>query len=327
MGVSRRLCRAVLALTIAAGALAAIPQQSLAQYPEKPITAMVGYSAGGGTDTYARGLASFMHEYIGQPMVVVNKPGAASMIAAKAVKDARPDGYTLLVVNGGTFLTNAMMKGDKSPVNPLTDMQPLGGIGQFITGLFVATNSPYKKPQDVIADAKAHPGKLRWAHPGRGSINMLAGELFLLENGVTAKDIPFNSGPGARNAAISGEVNFAFTSIQNLAGFESKARVLGLSHVERDPVFKDVPTFKELGLPALGVTGPMVVWGSEDLPPDVVAKLVAAIKKVAELKGYHNMMKRAGAAGFYISPKEINTAMNDMKKKFTPIVKSLKEQK
>jgi len=92
-------------------------------------------------------------------------------------------------------------------------------------------------------------------------------------------------------------------------------------------VFKDVPTFKELGLPALGVTGPMVVWGSKDLPPEVVTKLVDAIKKVAESKGYSRIMTRAGAAGFYISPEEINTAMAAMQKKFTPIVKALQDQK
>ncbi len=300
------------------------PLQAKAEWPEKPITVMVGYSAGGGTDIYARTLSSFIHEYLGQPMIVVNKPGAASMIAAKAVKDSRNDGYTLLMVNGGTFLAKAMMSGEKTPVDPLRDMQPIGGIGQFTTALIVSADSPFNKPQDIVAAAKAQPGKLRWAHPGRGTINMLAGALFLQENGIKAQDVPFKGGPGARNAAVSKQVDFTFTGIHNIAGFESKVRALGVSHTQRDKIFKNVPTFGELGMPALGVTGPMVLWGHKDLPADVVAKLNSAVEKVATSKGYQTVMKKAGASGFYMSNDEILTQLNTMKTKFTPIVAELR---
>ena len=300
------------------------PQQVKAEWPEKPITVMVGYSAGGGTDIYARALGSFIHEHLGQPMIVVNKPGAASMIAAKAVKDSRKDGYTLLMVNGGTFLAKAMMSGDKTPVDPLRDMQPLGGVGQFITALMVPVDSPFKKPQDVVAAAKASPGKLRWAHPGRGTINMLAGVLFLQENGITAQDVPFKGGPAARNAAVTKQVDFSFTGIHNMTGFQSKVRALGVSHVERDQLFNDVPTFGELGMPALGVAGPMVLWGDKDLPADVVAKINSAVEKVATSKGYKRMLKKAGAVGFYLSNDQVLSQLNSMKTKFTPIVAKLR---
>jgi len=326
MKVYTKIQSFALATAVAVGAIAAMPTEALAEFPEKPVTIMVGYSAGGGTDSYARGMASFAHETLGQPMIIVNRPGAASMIAAKAVKDAPADGYTLLVVNGGTFLAGAMLKGDDAPADPLRDMQPLGGIGQFISGMLVAKNNGYNSPQDVIAAAKANPGSLRWAHPGRGSINMLAGALFLIDNGITAKDVPFDSGPAARNAALSGQVDYAFTSISNFAGFEDKGMALGVSHTERDPVFKDVPTFAELDLPALGVTGPMVVWGSKDMPEEAVTKLVASIKEIAEGDGYQRVMKRAGAAGFYLSPEDILASMENMQTRFGPIIKDIKAQ-
>ena len=325
MSLKRKIGQMIVVTACIVGFIAAAPQQARAEWPEKPITIMVGYSAGGGTDIYARALASFIHEHMGQPMIVVNKPGAASMIAAKAVMDSRPDGYTLLMVNGGTFLAKAMMLGDKTPVDPLQDMQPLGGVGQFITALMVPIDSPFKKPQDLVAAAKANPGKLRWAHPGRGTINMMAGVLFLQENGITAQDVPFKSGPGARNASVTKQVDFSFTGIHNMTGFESKVIALAVSHTERDKNFKDVPAFGELGMPALGVAGPMVLWGHKDLPADVVTKLNSAVEKVAKSKGYATITKKAGASGFYLPNDKVLSQLNTMKTKFTPIVAELRK--
>ena len=299
-------------------------QQAKAEWPEKPITMMVGYSAGGGTDTYARALASFMHEQLGQPMVVVNKPGAASAIAAKAVMNSRSDGYTLFIINGGTFLAKSMMLGDKAPATPLKDMQPLGGVGQFVTALMVPMDSSFKNPQDLIAHAKANPGKLRWSHPGRGSVNMLAGALFMQENDITAQDVPFKSGPKARNAVVSKQVDFAFTGIHSMAGFESKIRALGVTNSERDKIFNKVPTFGELGLPALNIAAPMVVWGKIDLPAEAVTKLKAAIKAIASSKSYQRILKKAGAVGFYQSNEQVVETMEVMRTKFSPIVAELK---
>lgn len=315
------------ALAVVAGLALSIPTEAKAEYPTKPITLMVGFSAGGGTDVYARGLASFIHEYLGQPMIVVNKPGAAGMIAARAVKNLPSDGYTIYIINAGTFIAKAMMDGEKAAVHPLRDMQPLGAVGQFVTSLLVPTGSRFKSAKELIAFAKANPGKLRWSHPGRGTTNMMAGALFLQETGITAQDVPFKNAALARNAVVGNQVDFAFVGIHNMAGFESKVHAFGVTNSERDKLFKDVPTFDELGLPQLGIAGPVAVFGNKDLPADVVAKLKDAVKKVATSKGYASLLKKAGAVGFHRSAEEVLTQVSSMAKKFAPVVAELRKAK
>ena len=326
LSIKRRAMFAVLGaatLAFTAGATTAVK----AEYPTKPIKLMVGFSAGGGTDVYARAVASFVHEHLAMPMVVVNKPGAAGMIAAKVTFQARPDGYTLLLAGGGTFLVKAVIDGDKSPVHPMRDFIPLGGVGQLVTGLVVPMDSPFKSAAELVAYAKANPGKLRWSHPGRGSLHTLGGMMFLDKNGIKTQDVPFKGGSKARVAVAGKQVDFAFVGIQLLAGFESKLRGLGVTNTVRDKIYKDIPTFGEQGLPEMGVTNPEIIWGHKDLPKDVVAKLQAAIKGVATSKGYQKMIKKTGVTGFYFSPEEANKIMADLDKTVTPITKELFHKK
>ncbi len=314
------------ALTVAAGAIL-WAGAARAEYPTKPITLMVGFSAGGGTDVYARSLASFVHEYLGMPMVVVNKPGAAGMIAAKAAYRARSDGYTLLVAGGGTFLVKAVIDGAKAPVTPSRDFQPLGGIGKLVTALIVPTDSPFKSAKELVDYAKANPGKLRWSHPGRGSLHTLGGMLFLKENGIKTQDVPFKGGSKARVAVAGKQVDFAFMGVQLLAGFEDKLRALGVTDNERDKVYKKVPTFGEQGLPQMGISNPMIVWGKKDLPADVVAKLQKAIASVAGGKGYQKMIQKTGVTGFYFSVADAVAKMSALDKTVTPITMELFHKK
>lgn len=300
---------------------------AIAEYPTKPIKLYVGFSAGGGTDVYARSLASFSHEYLGMPMVVVNRPGAAGMIAAKAVNNARSDGYTLLVAGGGTFHVKAVIDGEKAPVTPARDFQSLGGIGQLVTSLIVPMDSPFKSAKELVEHAKANPGKLRWSHPGRGSLHTLGGMLFLKQNGIKTQDVPFKGGSKARVAVAGKQVDFAFVGVQLLAGFEQKLRALGVTSNVRDQIYKNVPTFGEQGLPQMGVTNPMIVWGRKDLPKDAVEKLKKAIQGVASSKGYQKMIKKTGVTGFYFSAEDATAMMKELDKTVTPITKEIFHKK
>lgn len=313
-----------LALTFTAGTPTAVK----AEYPEKPITLMVGFSAGGGTDVYARSFASFAHEHLGMPMVVVNKTGASGMIAAKTVYDARPDGYTLLLAGGGTLFIKSTIDGDKAPVVPTRELKALGGVGQLISSLIVPMDSPFKSAKDLVDYAKANPDKkLRYSHSGRGSIHTLAAMLFLKQNGIEAQDVPFKGGSKARNAVAAKQVDFAAIGIQLLAGFETKLRALSVSSDGRHPIYKDVPTLAEQGLPGLGITNPEIIWGHKDLPEDVVAKLQMAIKAVASSKGYQKMIRKTGVTGFYFSPEEANEKMAKVDELTTPLTKELFHKK
>lgn len=290
-----------------------------AEFPEKPITLIVGFSAGGGSDTYARALANFLQEPLGVPVAVVNRPGAAGMIAAKAANNARSDGYTLFVHGGGTFYIKAAMDGEKAPVTP-ADFQPLGGGGKLVSGLIVPRDSPFKSARELVDYAKANPGKLRWSHPGRGSLHGMAGVLFLRENGIQAQDVPFKGGSNARNAVAGGQVDFGFMGVQLVAGFEEKLQALGVADNERDLIYKGIPTFGEQGLPELGVANTQIVWGKKDLPADVVSKIEAAIEKAASSDAYKEMLAKAGLGGFYVSVEDSRARMENFAKVLDPVI-------
>ncbi|MEQ8710324.1 MAG: tripartite tricarboxylate transporter substrate binding protein [Rhodospirillales bacterium] len=267
-----------------------------AEYPDKPVQLMVGFSAGGGVDTYGRTLANLIQEELGQPMVVVNKPGAAGMIAAKGTADSSPDGYTLYITNAGSLLAKALMDGEKSKLDPLADLEPLAGVGQLVSAMIVPAGSPFKTSADMVKAAKANPGKLKWAHPGRGSLHMIAGAAFLSVNGIDARDIPFKGGSKARNAVVGEQVDFGFAGIQTISGFESKVRALGVTMAERDVINKDVPTFAEMGLEGIDISGPMIVFGPNGMPDDVKNKLTKAITAIASGEKFRDLLEKGGLA-------------------------------
>lgn len=311
-------------LTAVAAAVAlALTGAAQAEFPEKPIKIMVGFSAGGGTDTTARGFASYVHEVPemnGMPAVIVNKPGGTGMIAAKVVKDARPDGYTLYMINSGTFSITDMKSFGKAPVKPLEDFQILGCMSQLVSALQVPADSDITTAKEFADWAKANPGKLRWANSGAGSMHTLAGHLFLDTLGVEHQPIPFKGGSKARNALAAKKVPFAFNGIHMSAGFESKIRVLGVTSAVRDPVNPDVPTLGEMGLPELGIVGPMCLWGPKDLPADVTTKLQAAVKHVAGLDGFARFMKKSKLAALYLTPEEATRTTEVLYEKLLPVV-------
>lgn len=296
---------------------------ALAEYPTKPIKIMVGFSAGGGTDTTSRGFASYVHEVPemkGMPAVVVNKPGGTGMIAAKVVKDAKPDGYTLYMINSGTFSITHMKSFGKSPVDPLNDFQILGCMSQLVSSLQVPADSPIKSAEEFKAWAKGQGGTLRWANSGAGSMHTLAGHLFLDTIGVKHTPIPFKGGSKARNAIAAKKVKFGFNGIHMTAGFESKIRPLAVTSAKRDPVNPKIPTLGEAKLPDLGIVGPMCLWGRKDLPADAVAKLQKAVKHVAGLKGFKKFMKKSKLAALYASPEDGVAKTKALYTKLQPVV-------
>ncbi len=291
-----------------------------AEYPSKPVTLMVGFSPGGGVDTYARTLSSFMHESLGQPMIVVNKTGAAGMIAAKYTVDRPADGSVIYITNVGSLTAKALMDGKKAKVDPLVDLQPLGTVGQLVTGLIVPMDSPFKSAADLVKYARENPGKLKWSHPGRGSLHMLSGAAFLAANNVETRDIPFKGGSKARNAVAGKQVDFAFAGIQLMKGFETKLRALGVCTKDRDQANPDIPSFGEQGLPVIDFAGPMTVLGHKDLPENVKSVLISAIKQTAESKGYKKLIAKTGTSAFYVDPEQSRKNMQFLHDSLAPIV-------
>lgn len=298
---------------------------ALAEYPEKPIKLMVGFSAGGGTDTTARGFASYVHEIPGMngmPMVVINKPGGSGMKAAKVVKDAKPDGYTLYIINSGTFAT-ADMASKNAPVQPLDDFVNLGCMSQLITSLQIPRSSPHETAAEWVKATKASGKKIRWATSGAATMHALIGHLFLDTVGIKHQVVPFKGASKARTALVAGKVDAAFNGVHSVAGFEKDIKAIGVPTAKRDPVNKNVPTFGEQGLPALNVAGPFCLWGKKGLSASIVAKLEAAVKGVAGKKGFARFMKKSKLAAFHMTADEGTKATQSLYATLGPVVKKV----
>ena len=309
--------RALLAALLAT----ALPLPGAAQtFPEKPVTLVVGFSAGGGTDTYARALAAAMADPLGVPVLVVNQEGAAGMIAAQAVAGAEPDGYTLYMASAGSLMVKAMYDGEDAAVQPLEDLEIIGQVGASITGLLVPADSPFQSAADLVAAAEADPEALRWSHPGRGSLFQLSGVAFLQENGIAVQDVPFQGGGPARNAVAAGQVDFGFMGVQLKNGFEEQVRALGVAGDERDTANPDVPTFAEQGLPEINLTNPQVVMAPPGLPEDVTATLVEAVEAAATAQGYGETLGNAGLSTGYRDPEAARARLEELQGSLQPLV-------
>jgi tripartite-type tricarboxylate transporter receptor subunit TctC len=297
-----------------------------ADYPTKPIKLYVGFSAGGGTDTTARGFASYVHEIAGMngmPMVVVNRPGGSGMQAAKIAAKAKPDGYTLHIINSGT-LAAADMASKNAPVNPRKDFTSIGCMTQLVTALLLQKKNPHKTAADWVKAVKASGKKIRWSTSGAVTMHAAIGHLFLDTLGINHQVIPFKGGSKSRNALVAGKVDVAFIGVHIVKGFENEIHAVGVPIAKRDPANKKVPTFGEQNLPALDVSGPMCVWGPKNLPADVTAKLEAAVKGVAAIKGFKKFMKKAGLAAFHLTSGESVKKLDALYATLGPVIKKIK---
>lgn len=296
-----------------------------AEYPKKPLSLVVGFSAGGGMDTYARALSSVASEFLGQPMVVVNKPGAGQMNAAKFVAGGRPDGYTAFLASEGSFLLMNMIKG--TPVDPLEDFKIMGIVGKQISGIFVPKNSPFKTVNDLIKFAREKPGKMRWAHTGRGGLHHVTGVGFLQQNGISAQDVPFKGGAKTRASVTGNQVDFSFMAPFLIKGFESQMRLLAVALNDRDITAKDTPTLKELGIPFTEVTSPatfMVPKNTSDVALEVLNR---ELEKMATHEDYLAVLAKAGLTPAFLNAEDSMAYLLKLQAELKPIVGYIKESK
>ena len=241
MGFSKSAVLSVAAaFSLASGA-------ALAAYPEKPVKILVGFSAGGGTDTTSRGFASYMHEaksMAGQPAYIVNLPGASGQKAAKMVLGEKADGHTLYMINIGTFIVGELAKGKDKPYSVKDDWVNLGCMSQLVTSLQVHSSHPAKNVAEFVAAAKASGKTHTWGTSGATTMHSGIGHLFFDTYGIPHKKVPFKGGSKARAALVSQSVESVFGGNNTIAGFEDTIRPLATAGADRDPTMKDLATFK-----------------------------------------------------------------------------------
>lgn len=242
------------------------------QYPAHPIRMVVGFAAGGATDISARVLAQKLSETVGQQVVVENRPGAASMLAAEAVARSAPDGYTLLFANATISMPSLFAR---LPFDVRKDLRAvsLAGYGPLV--LTVHPSLPAKSVKDLVALAKRHPGELNYASAGQGSFTHLAMALFVIMTDTNIVHVPYKGGGPSAIATMIGETQITFSSVgSSLSQIKlGKLRALGVSGLKRNVALPDVPTVSEAGVAgydAMSWYGMLVPSGT---PQAVVAKL------------------------------------------------------
>jgi tripartite-type tricarboxylate transporter receptor subunit TctC len=257
------------------------------EYPSRLVHIIAPFGAGGPTDIFSRIVAQGLSERLKQSFVVENRPGASSMIGTDAVAKAPPDGYTLLIVSQ-THATNESLVPNK-PFQLMRDFTPVSPIYYGDLVMVVHKSVPVKTLADLIALAKAKPGRLNYASSGTGSQYHLAGELFKAMSGTDIVHVPYKSSAGARNDILGGQVQMMFDTIATMtpnveAGL---VRALGTTGAERSPILPDVPTISEAGVPGFTATGWGGIVAPAATPKPIVALLNAEIAKIltsAEIK-------------------------------------------
>ena len=294
----------------AAAALAVLPALASAQtYPTRPITLVVPFAAGGGTDSIARDVAKTLGDKLGQTVVVDNRGGGGGSIGATMVANAKPDGYTLLFATS-TFVTNAA-----SEINATYDVEksyaPVAMIGRG--PLFVVTSKELgvKNITQLRALGQARADGINFCSDGNGSINHLAGELFHQRSGLNMTHVPYKGSGPATVDLLAGRVQLFFATVPTILTHVQSNRVdlLAVTGAKRSPLFPDVPTMAEAGVPNFNITTWWGVLAPAKTPVALVNQLNQAINEVAAADLVRNRLVHEGADPISGSPADFKRAL------------------
>ena len=265
--------RRFLLLATGAAALPAISTFARAQaYPTRPVRLVLGYTPGGSADLTGRLMGQWLSERLGQPFVIENRPGGGTNIATEVVIRAPPDGYTLLLVAPANAINATLY--DKLNFNFLRDSEPVAGIIRFPNVVVVNPSVPVKSIPELIAYAKANPGKLNMASSGNGSTIHMSGELFKMLTGVDMVHVPYRGGAPALTDLIAGQVHVMFDNIPTCAEHvkSGKLRGLAVTSTTRSAVLPDLPTVADF-LPGYEPSAWYGIAAPKGTPPEIIELL------------------------------------------------------
>jgi tripartite-type tricarboxylate transporter receptor subunit TctC len=303
--------RAMIAGLLGLGSL--VPALAHAQgFPQnRPITLVVPFVAGGGTDAIARELAQYLNQKLGQPIVIDNRGGAGGTIAAQLVSKAKPDGHTLLFVTS-TFITSATTD-LKLSYDVIKDFTPVALLGSGPLLVVVNKDLGITTLQQLIDRAKAKPDALNFVSSGQGGINHLAGELFVQRTGAKMTHIPYKGSAPATLDLISGQAEVFFATVPTIISHvQSKAvRLLASTGTERSKLFPETPTVMESGVKDYAVSTWWGIVGPAGLPPEIVAKLNEAVNESAASEPMQKRFADEGADTFRGNPAAFATHLQN----------------
>ncbi len=279
---------------------AAHAQSPAAKYPERPVRIIVGYSPGGLPDTVARIVAQRLGEKWGQQVIVENRPGANTVVAADLVIKSAPDGYTLMVTDSSTVAINPFIY-QKLAYDPMRDLTPISLTARAPLFLAAHPSVPANTLQEFVSLAKAKPGGLSYGSSGIGSTHHLCMESMKSTLGVDVVHIPYKGTGQSVPALIGGQVAVLFSAYPSLAGYvkQGQLKLLAVNSEKRSSLAPDVPTIAETLIPGFDFAPTIGVLGPAGMAPELVAKISADVAEVVKLPATVEHMQKIGieAAG------------------------------
>lgn len=303
-------------------ALAALSFSATAQpYPDRPIKLIVPYAPGGSADIVARMINDEWGKTLGKPVIVENKAGAGGNLGVDAVAKAAPDGYTIGLQTVSLAINPALVP--KMPYDTLKDLAPIGMVAASQHVLVVNDKVPAKDVKELIALAKASPGKLTYASAGGGSTFHMAAELFKAVGGLDIVHVPYRGGGPALMDTIGGQVQLSFPVVSAAQGQvqAGKLRALGVTGSKRSPLLPDVPTIAEAGLPNYSFETWFMVFAPAATPKPVIEKLNASLVAVLGSSAVKARMTKEGFDATPSTSAEARTRLETEMPKWAKLVK------
>ncbi|MBS7778199.1 tripartite tricarboxylate transporter substrate binding protein [Acidovorax sp. CCYZU-2555] len=317
----RRTLGASLAAALVLAAAPAAFAQTAAKYPSKALTFVVPFAAGSATDQIARALGQSITQETGQAVVVENKGGASGMLAAQGVARSAADGYTVLITTNTTHAANEHLY-KKLPYDPVKDFAPVTGLGKGGQVLVVNSSSPLQSVKDLVAYAKANPGKLTF---GSGSSSSrMAGEMLKQLAGVDILHVPYKSNPLAITDLLGGQIDLMITDVstglpQVQAG---KLKALGFSTQERSAMLPDVPTIEQAGVKGYNMGYWFAAYLPAGTPPQIVNQLSSLLGKAVESRQAASFYTLSGTSRWHGTPDELAKFQADETAKWGKVIKA-----
>jgi tripartite-type tricarboxylate transporter receptor subunit TctC len=314
MGVDMLARFAIAAVVALAGTTSA------AAYPDRPITLIVPYAAGGSSDVLGRLLGERLSKALGQPVVIDNRAGAGSRIGTEVAAKAAPDGYTLLLADMPHTIVPAIQKG--VGYDPVRGFAPIGVIGTAPMFFFVNPTVQAETVRDFVALAKASPGKITIASGGVGAATHLTAELFQAKAGIKLVHVPFRGAGPAMNDLVAGHVQSGFTTMATASAVLDRVRTVAVASEARPADRPNVPTFKETGVD-LVVEHWWGVLAPAGLPPAITARLTQELKAILESPEFAARLAPLGVTASRATPAQFGALIENDTARWADIVRSV----
>ncbi len=301
-----------------------IPAPAQDKYPNRPIKIIGPTPAGGPVDVVARVVANYLTTSLGQSVIVDNRPGAGNTIGSKEAARAEPDGYTLLYSAVSGLILAPMLQKDAG-YDPLTSFTPVVAVGSGYLILVVHPSVPAKSVQELVAYAKANPGKINFSSGGIGVLPHLTGEMFKAAAGIDIVHVPYRGGAPSFQVVVAGNVQMTFESVGVLLPLirDGKLRALATPSLKRIPELPEMPTLIESGYPNIVATSWTGLLAPVGTPPEAIARLNSQINQGLKSPDLTGMLAKISSTPLGGTPADFTELMKGDLVRWTPVVKSL----